>query len=64
MMAQCTAHAQLMSVYRVTCNRELDSPIFMSKVKGPGVNYRLVGEALTVDFAELCNKVSLKQLRR
>ena len=34
------AHAQLKSVYgvsRVTCHRELGPPIFMSKVRGPGV---------------------------
>ena len=40
MMAQCTAHAQLKSVYgvsRVTCHRTPGPPIFMSKVRGPGV---------------------------
>ena len=40
MMAQCTAHAQLKSVYgvsRVTCHRESGPPIFMSKVREPGV---------------------------
>ena len=40
MMAQCTAHAHLKSVYgvsRVMCHREPGPPIFMSKVRGPGV---------------------------
>ena len=40
MMAQCTAHAQLKSVYgvsRVTCRLEPGPPISMSKVRGPGV---------------------------
>ena len=39
MIAQCTAHAQLKSVYgvsRVTC-RQPGPPISMSKVRGPGV---------------------------
>ena len=39
-MAQCTAHAQLKSVYGVsrgTCRLEPDPPISMSKVRGPGV---------------------------
>ena len=39
-MAQCTANAQLKSVYgvsRVSCHRELGPPISMSKVRGPGV---------------------------
>ena len=40
MVAQCTAHAQLKSVYgvsRVTCLLEPGLPISMSKVRGPGV---------------------------
>ena len=44
MMAQCTAHAQIKSVYgvsRVTCHREPGPPISMSKVTGPGVEAKL-----------------------
>ena len=50
MMAQCTDHAQLNSVYgvsRVTCHLEPGPPISMSKVRRPGVeatflpNYRV-----------------------
>ena len=40
MMAQCTARAQLMSLYgvsRVTCHREPGPPISMSKFRGSGV---------------------------
>ena len=40
MIAQCTAHAQLKSVYgvsTVTCRLEPGPPISMSKVGGPGV---------------------------
>ena len=40
MMAQCTAHIQLKSVYgvsRITCHRTPGPLIFMSKVRGPGV---------------------------
>ena len=52
MMAQCTAHAQLKSVYgvsRVTFHREPGPPISMSKVRGPGVeaNRPLIGASLS-----------------
>ena len=45
MMAQCTAHTQLKSVYgvsRVTCHREPGPPISMPKVRGPGVEATVV----------------------
>ena len=41
MMALCAAHTQLKSVYgvsRVTCHHTPGPPIFMSKVRGPGVD--------------------------
>ena len=37
MKALCTAHTQLKSVSRVTCHRTPGPPIFMLKVRGPGV---------------------------
>ena len=37
MMAHCTAHAQLKSVYRVSIGSHAGPPISMSKVRGPGV---------------------------
>ena len=40
MIAQCTEHAQLESIYgvsRVTCHHEPGTPISISKIKGPGV---------------------------
>ena len=41
MMAQCTARAQLKSVYGVMCHHEPGPPISMSKVR-PGVEARHV----------------------
>ena len=45
MMSQCSAHAQLKSVYgaaRVMRHRTPGPPICMSKVRGPGVEARLL----------------------
>ena len=59
MMTQCTAHAQLKSVYgvsRVMCHRTPGPPIFMSKVRGLGLRLRL---AHHTHWTDLCAAAGL-----